>query len=76
MPLDYFRIEDQIFEGFWSITQLLFIGFGKRICSVKNLQMFDLQSLNDIFQGHFHRPLALLIHPLTQQSSAKQVRAY
>ena len=23
MPLDYFRIEDQIFEGFWSISQQL-----------------------------------------------------
>ena len=30
-PLCYFRIEDQIFEGFWSISQLLFIGFGKRV---------------------------------------------
>jgi hypothetical protein len=28
------------------------------------------------FEGHSHRPLALLIHPSTQQSSAKQIRAY
>ena len=30
-PLDHFRIEDQNFEGCWSISQLLFIGFGKRV---------------------------------------------
>ena len=42
-PLDHFRIEDKNFEGFWSISQLLFIRFGKRV--VQNVPTAKLFSI-------------------------------
>ena len=54
-PLCYFRIEDQIFEGFlyalekeFECTYCKAIFYYKEVKTVKNLQMFDLQSLNDL----------------------------
>ena len=112
-PLDYFRIEGQNSEGFWSISQLFFYRLWTKRLNVPNVKLFYIikslffrllhteflkivQKLTkkcwkpakfwssilkwskglEFFQGCSHRPLALLIHPSTQQSSAIQVRAY
>ena len=56
-PLDHFRIEDQNFEGFWSISQLLFIGFGKRvwICLLQSYFLFNkevfLSATNRVYKN-------------------------
>ena len=49
-----------------------------RLVKTSNILIFNPKKSKGLetFKSNFHRPLALFIHPSTQQSSAKQVRAY